>query len=233
MSSESTMDRFETLIQSQLDGVISDSEAAELEVLVSSDPALAEHADAYRHMVGLVKGMPMEEPSDGFTNRVMAAIPQPAFAAAPLAGRAVDRAAARGRSWFGSRFRLAYAFSALAMVAVAAVFVFQIADFDPQAATGTIVSSDDQRVVVGDAQLEFQATAGGHRVEATVPLGLTLTLEVSGDLDSDDFALNPTRPLDLPGADEAYVFVLDGSGQIIATLRSSTGEIARESITIE
>ncbi|NNE71854.1 MAG: hypothetical protein HKN29_16035 [Rhodothermales bacterium] len=239
MSDANTVDRFETLIQGQIDGVISDAEAQELKDLLAADASLAEHAEAYHQMVGLVKGMPLQDPSADFTNRVMAAIPQPEMSAASLAarsaGRAADRASTARGSFFGTRFRLAYAFSAVAMLAVAAIFVFQLADFDPQGATGTIVSTPDavQEVTVGSAELIISPTETGRQIQAIVPLDLILDIEVTGTLASEEFALSAERPLGLPGRDEAYVIRLTGSGDMMTTLRSELGEIAKKSIEIK
>jgi hypothetical protein len=136
---------------------------------------------------------------------------------------------------FGPRVRLAYAFSAIAMIAVAGVFILQVAEIAPGAATGTIVSSESGAVSlsVGEAALNIRPVESGEQVVALVPVGSILKLTVSGDLDSGQFALNATRPVDIRGSEEAYTLLLTGSGTLTATLWTNNVEVASESIVIE
>ena len=239
---EDGADRLDALVQQAVDGTLSTEEKAELSAALSADPALQAQLDDYRHLSNMVGTLPVEEPSADFTNRVMAALPPGLPAGAARApSRAPDRASSSPRrtgflsGLFGPRVRLAYAFSAIAMIAVAGVFVFQIAGIDRGAATGTIVSQEtgDVDLPVGEATLNFRPVQGGEQLIAFVPEGSVLNLAVSGDLDSDEYDLNPSHPLNLEGSPDAYVLLLTGTGTLTATLWSDEYEVATESIEIE
>jgi hypothetical protein len=235
-------DHWDALLQQAVDGTLSTEEKAELSAAMSADPALQAQLDDYRRLSAMIGALPVEEPSADFTNRVMAALPPGLPAGAARApGRAPDRASSAPRrtgllsGLFGPRVRLAYAFSAIAMIAVAGVFVFQIAGIDRGAATGTIVSQQTGVVdlAIGEATLNFRPIEGGEQIIAQIPEGSVLNLAVSGDLDSDEYDLNASRPVNLEGSEDAYVLILTGTGTLTATLWSDEYEVATETVEIE
>ncbi len=239
---ETGADRWDALLQQAVDGTLSTAEKGELSQALSRDPGLQAQLEDYRKLSNMMGALPVEEPSADFTNRVMAALPAGSPAGAARApSRAPDRASSSPRrtgllsGLFGPRVRLAYAFSAIAMIAVAGVFVFQIAGIETGAATGTIVSRESGIVdlPIGDAVLNFRPVESGEQVVAHVPVGSILSLTVSGDLDSDEFDLRASSPVDLEGSENAYTLVLTGSGTLTATLWTNEMEVASESIELE
>lgn len=239
---EPGFDRIDALLQQAVDGTLSAEDKAELSGALSGDPSLQARLDDYRKLSDMISALPMEEPSVDFTNRVMAALPVGLPVGAERApSRAPDRASSPRRRislesiLFGPRVRLAYAFSALAMIAVAGVFIFQVAGIDGGAATGTIVSQQTGVVdlTIGEASLNFRPVEGGEQMIVSVPVGSVLNLTVTGDLDSDEFNLNPAHPVNLEGSADSYVMVLTGSGTLTVTLWTDAVEQGSETVIVE
>ena len=247
-------DRFERLVQDELDGVATPEDSAKLRARMDGDPAARGRYEEMRSLFGAIDQVGTEDAPVGFRDQVLRSIES--GWAAPETG------------WVGTLREVLRRRPALRLVvpatAIAAALLITLVTRGPDqgpagpSVTGTMMPSpglvtllDEETLDVSGARATLEARRMDRGVEVDIEAHSTLPVTLTVDFDersyhdatfrrmgawAADVHLSPTRLVIRGSGDLRYRLQLQGSGTgpspLRATLASSSGSVTRSIQTL-